>query len=80
MDERLQRMSFAKFMATTPGRLARIIAGLALIAVGLFVMEGTAGLIVAVIGIAPVAAGVFNVCLIAPIIGAPFSGRAAQHS
>lgn len=73
-------MSFAKFMATPPGRLARIIAGIILIALGLFVLEDTVGLIVAVIGIAPVAAGVFNVCLIAPIIGAPFSGQVAQQS
>ena len=73
-------MNFAKIMATVPGRLVRIIAGLALIAVGLFVLEGTVGAVVAIIGIAPVVAGIVNVCLIAPILGAPLSGEVAQQS
>jgi hypothetical protein len=73
-------MSFAKFMAGTAGRLVRIIAGVVLIALGLFVIEDTAGLIVAVIGVAPLLAGILNVCLIAPILGAPLSGKTAQHS
>lgn len=72
-------MSFARFMATMTGRLVRIIAGLVLIVAGLFVMGGTAGTIVAIIGVLPVLAGVFNVCLIAPLIGAPFSGDAASQ-
>jgi hypothetical protein len=70
-------MGFAKFMASGIGRGVRILAGIVLIAVGLLVVKDTAGLIVAVIGVVPILAGVFNVCLIAPIIGAPFSGRAA---
>ncbi len=71
-------MGFAKFMAGGIGRGVRILAGIVLIAVGLLVVKDTAGLIVAVVGLLPILAGVFNVCLIAPIIGAPFSGRAAQ--
>lgn len=71
-------MAFAQFMAGSFGRTARIVAGLALIALGLFVIKDTAGLIVAVIGIAPILAGVFNFCMIAPLIGAPFSGKVAQ--
>lgn len=70
-------MGFAKFMAGPVGRLARIIAGVALILVGLLVVKDTGGLILAVIGIVPILAGVFNVCLIAPVIGAPFSGQVA---
>ncbi len=70
-------MAFAKFMAGAVGRGARIIAGLALIALGLLVIKDTAGLIVAVIGVLPILAGVFNFCLIAPLIGAPFSGQRA---
>lgn len=71
-------MGFAKFMAGGIGRSVRILAGIVLIAIGLLVVKDTAGLIVAVIGVVPILAGVFNVCLIAPIIGAPFSGRAVQ--
>ena len=73
-------MLIAKLAATATGRLARIIAGIVLIALGLFVIGGTVGIVVAVIGVAPILAGVFNVCLIAPILRAPFSGRVASSS
>lgn len=70
-------MQFARFMAGMPGRAVRAVAGLLIIALGLFVLEGALGIVVAVIGLAPLAAGVFNFCLIAPIIGAPFRGQDA---
>lgn len=70
-------MAFAKFMAGPVGRIVRIVAGIALIAVGLLVVGDTAGIVLAVVGLVPIAAGVFNVCLIAPLIRAPFSGEAA---
>ncbi|MBL8152696.1 MAG: DUF2892 domain-containing protein [Anaerolineae bacterium] len=69
-------MAFARFMAGPIGRLARIIAGVVLIVLGLQA-GGTGGIILAVVGVLPILAGVLNVCLIAPIIGAPFSGKAA---
>ncbi|MFQ3566761.1 MAG: DUF2892 domain-containing protein [Aggregatilineales bacterium] len=73
-------MGFAKWMAQPLGRLIRIIAGIVLIALGLGVIGDTAGLIVAIIGVLPILAGVFNVCLIAPLIGAPFQGKKALES
>ena len=72
---------FVAFMASSTGRLLRIIAGVALIAVGLLVLEGTAGIIVAVVGVVPLLAGVFDFCLFAPLFGNPLSGpriRAAK--
>lgn len=73
-------MAFAKMMASMGGRLVRIVAGLILIAAGLLVVEGTGGIILAVVGVLPVLAGVLNVCLIAPLIGAPLSGNDALRS
>ncbi len=70
--------AFAVFMASGAGRLLRIIAGLALIAWGWSMNEQTAGIVLMVVGLVPLLAGVFNVCLIAPIIGAPFAGKDAQ--
>ena len=69
--------AFACFMARPAGRLLRIVAGLALIVWGWTMSGTTTGTVLMVVGVVPVLAGVFNVCLIAPIIGAPFSGRAA---
>lgn len=67
-------MAFAQFMATPLGRGIRVVAGIVLIALGLLVVEGTGGIILAVIGLMPILAGALNICLIAPLIGAPFSG------
>jgi hypothetical protein len=63
-------MAFAKFMASAAGRGIRIVLGLSLIFWGL--LEGTP--LLAVAGLVPLAAGVFNWCLLAPLIGAPFRG------
>lgn len=65
---------FVTFMASTAGRATRAIAGIVLIALGLLVIQDTAGIIVAVIGVLPLAAGVFDFCVFAPLFGAPLSG------
>jgi len=66
-------MGFAKFMASLYGRAIRIVAGLVLIAVGLYV-QGTWGLVLGVVGAVPLLACAFDICLFAPFFGAPFSG------
>lgn len=63
------------FLASTPGRITRIVAGLALIVIGLFVIGGGPGIVVAVIGAVPFLAGLFDLCVFAPLFGAPLSGR-----
>jgi hypothetical protein len=68
-------MALAKFMAQPIGRGIRILLGLAIIAFGLMT-GGTVGIVLAVVGVLPIAMGVFNMCLIAPILGVPFSGKA----
>lgn len=69
--------AFACFMARPVGCLLRIVAGLALVGWGWAMRGTTASTVLMVLGVVPILAGVLNVCLIAPIIGAPFSGRAA---
>ena len=66
---------FVNFMASGTGRIARIVAGIALIAGGLLAVEGTAGIILAVVGLLPLAAGVFDFCVFAPLFGRAFSGK-----
>jgi hypothetical protein len=68
-------MGFAKFMSSGLGRGIRIVAGLALIAVGIFLMEGIWGIVVAVVGVVPFLAGLFDVCVIGALfLGTPFKG------
>jgi hypothetical protein len=61
-------------MASPAGRITRIVAGIVLIALGLLVMHGTGGIIVAIVGLVPLVAGLFDFCVFAPLFGAPMSG------
>lgn len=65
---------FVKFMASPAGRITRIVAGIVLIVLGLFVIHGLGGTIVAVVGLVPLLAGLFDFCVFAPLFGAPMSG------
>jgi uncharacterized membrane protein HdeD (DUF308 family) len=66
---------FVKFMASPAGRITRIIAGIVLILLGVFArVDLTVGTILIVVGLVPLAAGLFDICLIAPLFGAPMSG------
>jgi hypothetical protein len=67
-------MGLARFMASAAGRLLRIVAGVVLIVVGLTVVKGTGGWVLAVIGLLPIAAGGMNFCLLGPLMNAPFWG------
>ena len=66
---------FVSFMASTAGRVLRAVAGIVLLYVGLQLMAGVGGIIVAVIGVVMIAAGVFDFCLFAPLFGNPLSGK-----
>lgn len=71
-------MSFARFMASPAGRTIRIVAGLVLITIGLILVPGVLGWVLAAVGLAPLVAGTLDVCLIAPLIGAPFRAEVAK--
>ena len=55
---------FISFMNGVWGRLARIIVGLALIAYGLLILGGTAGIILAIVGLVPLVMGLWGHCLL----------------
>jgi hypothetical protein len=65
---------FFKFMASTAGRVTRVVAGIGLILLGLLVMDGAAGYVVAAIGLVPLYAGLFDVCVFSKLFGGPFKG------
>ncbi len=71
---------FIVFMASTAGRIIRIVAGIALVAWGWFGLGGTTGIIVAIIGLLPLLAGLFDFCVFAPLFGNPLSGKKIRAS
>ncbi len=68
-------MGFARFMSSITGRLLRIVAGAALIVIGLAVVHGTGGIILAIVGLVPLIAGLGNFCVFAPLFGGPFLAK-----
>ncbi len=71
-------MLLIKCRAGTTGRVVRIVAGIAMITVGLFALQNTTGTILAVVGLAPLLAGLLDFCVFAPLFGASFSGKAIR--
>ena len=68
-------MAFARLMSSMAGRLIRVLAGIALILFGLLSVQGTGGTILAIVGLVPLVAGLFNFCVMAPLFGGPFLGK-----
>ena len=58
-------MEFVKFMSSNTGRLLRVVVGVALVVLGFSL--GGSGLIWIAVGLVPIAAGVGNFCLLAPL-------------
>lgn len=66
-----------KFLASRNGRITRIVVGAILVVIGLAIgfNDGSlVGWILTVIGVFPLVAGVFDLCLFAPFFGKPFKG------
>jgi hypothetical protein len=64
-------MAFAEFMGSPMGRGLRVVFGAVLIYLGLNVIQGVGGTVVAVLGIVPIATGILNICILGPLLGAP---------
>ena len=67
------------FLASVAGRVVRVVAGLSLILVGLLVVQGTWGWVLAVVGLVPLLAGLFDYCVFAPLASLPFAGKALRQ-
>jgi Inner membrane protein YgaP-like, transmembrane domain len=63
-----------RFLASSAGRATRVIAGAALILIGLLWVNGVVGWILAIVGLVPLGAGLFDFCVFAPLVGLPFLG------
>ncbi len=51
---------FVKFMSSPAGRITRIVAGILLVGLGVLVIHGVGGIVVAVVGLVPLLAGLFD--------------------
>lgn len=65
-------MTVLAFLGSQPGRVVRVVAGVALIIAG--VLLGGWWLALAAVGLLPLAAGVFDFCVLGPLFHLPFVG------
>ena len=68
----------AQFLASGAGRALRSVAGLALIWWGFSHRADAIGTLVMFLGVVPLAAGVFDFCLLSRVLGGPLSGAAIR--
>jgi hypothetical protein len=66
---------FFRFIASMAGRFIRVIAGLLLIAAGIWWIAGVGRWIAIAVGLVPLSAGLFDWCFFAPLFGMPFIGE-----
>jgi uncharacterized membrane protein YkgB len=64
-------------MARPGGRIARVIVGIVISAVGVLALHGTARIVVGLVGLVPILAGLVNVCALSVLLGGPLSGKRA---
>lgn len=70
------------FLGSQTGRMLRAFNGSVLILIGLYLalQNGiTGGWALAAFGLLPLAAGVFDFCILAPLFGYPFNGPALRR-
>ncbi|MEP7137795.1 MAG: DUF2892 domain-containing protein [Chloroflexota bacterium] len=71
-------MKILKFMTSGVGRVARIVLGLVIMSLGVFVVQGTLGTILAVVALVPISGGIFDFCMIGFAMGYPLKGEEAR--
>ncbi|HLI15077.1 MAG TPA: DUF2892 domain-containing protein [Acidimicrobiales bacterium] len=66
-------MRLIQFLEGATGRLARVVAGAVLVGLGAWLgtTDGGGWWALLAVGLVPLAAGLANVCLLAPLFGAP---------
>ena len=72
-------MQFVKFMISIRGRMARVIAGLIILSLGVFVVQGALGVVLAIVALVPIAGGLFDFCTAGVALGYPFKGSEARQ-
>jgi len=75
LSQSFARSAFARFMNSRAGRVTRIIVGLALIIWGYTQSAYTSGIVLILVGLLPLSAGLFDLCIISALLGGPISGK-----
>jgi DUF2892 family protein len=75
LAQKFARTPFARFINSTPGRIARIVVGAVLVIWGCVHLDESGAVMFIIAGLVPLAAGTVDICLISPLVGGPISGE-----
>jgi hypothetical protein len=73
-EEGFNRSGFSRFLNRPAGRVFRLAAGIAFLAVGYMYRGHTLGVLSMVWSIFPLSAGAFDICYVSALLGGPLSG------
>lgn len=79
MGTRLATSAFGQFMASASGRILRVSIGIAMLGVGWYVGD-TTGNVIAAIGLVPLVAGAFDICLFTGLLGGLWTGDSVRRA
>ena len=71
---------FAHFINSPAGRLARVVAGIGLLAWGYTQRSTVTGIVLMAVGLTPLVAGSLDWCLISALLGGPLSGKKLRQA
>ena len=75
LSQSFARSGFAHFINSRAGRVTRSIVGLALIIWGITQLAHISGIILILVGLIPLSAGLFDLCIVSALLGGPLSGK-----
>jgi hypothetical protein len=78
-QETFNRSGLSRFLNSKPGRIFRLIAGVAFLVAGYVFREHTLGVLSMIWGIFPLSAGMFDICYISASLGGPLSGAKIRN-
>ena len=64
----------ARFINSAAGRIVRVVVGLCLVAWGFALREHASGILLMMLGVVPLLAGVFDLCILSAFLGGPVTG------
>jgi xanthine/uracil/vitamin C permease (AzgA family) len=77
--ESFGKSGFAKFINSPAGRIARLVVGMALFVWGYTLLVSVIGIFLIIIGLIPLVAGSFDLCLVSALLGGPVSGEKVRE-
>jgi hypothetical protein len=72
------RTGFAKFINSPSGRISRLVAGSGLLLYGWTRIDSGMGVMLIVVGVIPLVAGMFDLCLVSALLGGSIRGAVVR--